>query len=633
MLRRLSEIWGASHSDLAPYYYNFALSLKACGRQRDSLTVLGNALAHWPDDLQCRVLDTTTRAEIALAGHSFSDAAHAGFETILRAELVPRLRGMRVPPAQLFGLWGEMLVRVGRLEEALDRARRGLEDEPAHLACLATMGRALVRLHRDSEALPVLESVVKERSTPELSLYLALAYSRTGDAPSAWLKFETLLSADLESWAGSKRTELRRLLLQEAGRTLNELGRHRESGELLLELLQESPDNATALFQLSRSARALGSSQAADAIDLRIRQLAPREHHIKSATSAAASGFPASVAYYQARASISVDRPGESLRLLDAAETRSPGAVEIHLERARVHALLGRVDHAEWATRRAAKNFDSPILRAEHARLLAKLGDVGKASSVLAELESLRADPESGPTAKGLATRCATAHLHLADLEGARRWLVSATVDEESLLCRAGIAVADGRLDEADKILSSSFNELPGGESRANALRLLLDVRKSRAAKPAGVPKLDPSDAIDHAYLFRHALFLGRERAPGTEAGTLAEILDRRDKIVRSMRGLADRDVVSRFEELHAFYAEVHARRKAREIASYLVHLDPSSKASLRMARTFSDPEHILVRLSAIQNALRVSPDDSEARLLLKQERELLGLKASPSDR
>ncbi len=659
LLQQLSGIWGRSHPDLAPYYYNFALTLKQAGRHDDCLTVLANALAKWPDDLQCRVLDATTRAEVALSSESFSDLAHRGFETILVPELVPRLRGMRVAPVQLYGQWAEMLLRAHRFEEALDRARRGLEDDPGHRGCRATQGRALVRLQRDAEAVTVLESVVDERPAPELSLYLALAYSRSGAPRSAWSRFEALLSADLDSWAGSQGVRLRRLLLQEAGRTLNDLGRHRESAELSLDLLRETPDRATGLFQLSRSLRALGSDGAADALDLRIRRLAPREHHIKSAELAGAAGLPASVFYYQALAASTVDRSGEALRLLEAALRRAPQAVGLHLERSRIRALLGRVDRAEWEIRRAATELDSPLLQAERARLLARLGDVDEARKVLAELDLLRAEPakearrsdgphELGPdhdvsSRKGLAARCATAHLQLADPESARKWLVTAPVDEESLLCRAGIAVAEGRLDEARRILRSSFHELPGGATRAGALRLLVDLQgaKEDGSAGPGAAQFDPSDAIDNPHLFRHGLFLGRSTAPGEGTDTLSvrirsigAILDRRDGIARSMRGSADRDVVARFEAMHALYVEVRAHRKAREVASYLVRLEPSKvAASLRLARTFSAPEHIVVRVSAIRNALRLSPAHPEALRLLEQEQRLLGLEVSRQDR
>ena len=299
-------------------------------------------------------------------------------------------------------------------------------------------------------------------------------------------------------------------------------------------------------------------------------------------------------------------------------------------------------------TRRAASEIDSPILRAERARLLARLGDDDAARSVLAQLKSLRADPAraaagsdtasgDSPVHQGLATRCASACLVLADIEGAERWLVTAPSDEESLLCRAAIAVARGRLGEARNILRSSFDELPGGASRARALRLLLDAREAPDSEPRRTASLDPSDAIDHPHLFRRALFLGRPADPAASTAPLPAglrsipgILARRDRIVHSMRDRADGDVITSFEALHSLYVEVNARRKARETAWYLVHLDPSSAASsLRLAQTYSAAEHIMVRLSALQNTLRLAPGHPDASRLLQDERGHLGL--SPS--
>jgi tetratricopeptide (TPR) repeat protein len=643
LIGSLEKAWGAESPHLAPYAHDYALALRLAGKGREALAVAARTLERWPDSFQLRVLDATIRVEMAVARGGFDAAADAALRAVLAPESLPRLRGLRVDPASLLGEWAEMLLRAGRVEDALSVAERALALAPADFHARDVKARALLHRKQPLEAIAILQRLAAERPSPVASLQLAEALLDAGEPERAWVLFAKVLAGPRDAAEGGRVSNAR--LAVRGARALNQLRRHAEAAELLLGDLLEDCDYVEGLTELAAAARGLGAAAAARGLEGRVRRLERRERLVQAAAGARAAGVPSSIPYYQAEAALEVGRVGEALTLLEAAVRLGPKVARFHLELARVHLLLGRPDLAEWRLREGLGQGPSAVLFAELARVLALRGSPGEARSLLGGRE-----PEEGPEespvvaagdvalSRGLRAR---AFLELGDREAAGAALRSEGDSEEAndvaLLARAELAILEGRAEEAMEILQGSFDNVPGGHlpgslSWAAALLALLPPEKDATAD-TGLPE-DPSDFLDCPRLLRAQYPWERRGPAGAAEGWLERTrsaLARRGEILAKMEGFGDSDVAARWRELLALYEEIGAERKAREVAWYVVALRPESVEDRRvLAATLDGPGEALVRLRVLEAALRLAPADQGLGELRRAARASLGLEAKP---
>jgi predicted Zn-dependent protease len=623
-LENLGRLWGPESRDLAPYYYDFALALKLCGRSRDSSALAARSLERWPGSLQLELLEATSRAEAALDAGSFDPRADDCYRRLLgegkREENLGRLRGLGVEPATLFGQWAELLHRAARQPEALRTAEEGLALEPGNRACRETQARALLELERPREALPVLRALARETKSRATELYLGIALLNSGETALAWERFSPLLQGEGASGLPSGPEPLLPALRMNGARALSQLHRPAEAAELLLELLSRDPENAAALHELAGAARALGAREGGLALDGRIRRLQEREGLLRSAHRARVALHAGSVPYYRARAALEVQRTGEALELLEEAIRLSPRNATLYQEAARVSSLLSLLDAAERRLRAGLARCSSPLLAADLGRLLASRGEETEARKLL--------QPLPAPADRATALGRARALLELGEVEAAEASLAlqAGENDEESALCCAEAAIRRGRVAEAAELLSGSFGELAGGSGWAGALRTVLRLRgggESGNGSESGATG-DPSDLLDHPRLLA-AL------PPSSSGEWPARVLSahqRRSAIVSRLGEPAGADLAPPLRELLALYREAGAERKARETAWYLVHLQPSLiEDQRRLAQTLSSPEEVVAKLSVLRSAFRLVPGDPEIAARIAEARALLGLR------
>lgn len=655
-LGALEKAWGAESPDLAPYAYDYALALKLAGRSGEALAVVTRTLGRWSESFQLRVLEATIRVEASVARGGFDPAADAALRTVLAPESLPRLRGLRVEPASLFGQWADMLLRGGRVEDALSVVERSLAISPKDFHAWELKARALLYRKQPLDALPILRGLAAERPSPIASLHLAGALLDAGDPAGAWDLFAKIL-AEPRGFAG--RSAMSDTLLAVRGaRALNQLRRHAEAAELLVGDLLDDPDHVEALTELAAAARGLKAAEAAKGLEGRVRRLQQRERLKQAAAGARAAGLPSSVPFYRAQAVLEVGRAGEALSLLEDAVRLAPRIARFHLDLARVRLLLGRRDLAEKRLIEGLRQGPSAILAAELARVSVLRGVPGDAKALLGApepeddgaSEKTREDaasggPETGDRALARGLR-ARALLELGDREGAEAALRGEADPGEAndvvLLARAELAILGGRAGEAREILEGSFDNVPGGHlpgspSWAAALRAILppeDVpaREEGDDGDAALPA-DPSDLLDHPRL------LGPEypwprRGPAGAARpverwleSLRSALARREEILSKMEGFGDSDVVSRWREFLALYREIGAERKAREVAWYIVLLRPESIDDRRaLLETLDRPGEALLRLRILDAALGLAPRDEGLLEMRRASRTLLGL-------
>lgn len=647
-LEALQKSWGAESADLAPYIYNFALALRLEGRPRESLAITRRALKKWPDDLQLRVLEVTLRAKLAIEQRTFDSLADESFRRILQPENLPRLRGLRVKPTESLGQWAEMLVRASRFEDAMHVAERALKLDPGDHRARAIKARILLFHRKPREALAMLEELVAERSSRDLELHLGIALLESGQPGEAWKRFSRILG-DLHALPAEKRVSARQsavrsYLVVNGARALNELGRHDEAVEILLGRFLEDGENVQPLTELATAASGLGATDGARALRSRIRRLQHREKLRGTAAQARAAGYLSSVKYYRALAALEVQRTGDALSALDEALNISPKIPTFYFEKTRVLLLLGRLDLAEKALRSGLQFVQSPVLFYELARLASLRGQtertekyLGKARTAVEKLRKSRKEkkPQEESLLAGLEARV------LFELESygeAKAVLQSAPPPHESeevaLLCRAELAIVERRYREAKEILSGSFQNLPGGPSWSRALRSVLAMSNEEdAGDIADFNQQDPSDLLDHPRLLLSEAFSlagGENLSGGSEVEAWLDTLRaahlRRQKILSAIERLPDREQASRWQEILALYRELHATRKSREVAWYLIHLSPRGLEERRaLVSTLSEPEEIVPRIQALESALRLAPGDAELTEMLEKARAFLG--------
>ncbi len=506
-LDQLGRKWGEGSEDLAPYAYNHALAVKLAGRPQDSIALASRYRDRWPLSLQLLMLEATGRAAISSAAGVYDERADRLFQKLLEESQLPGVRGLQVDPAALFAQWGNMRSSAGRVQEALQAIERGLACDPAHRGCREIQARLLLTLQESRQALAILEPLDREGSTPPIKLYLGMARLDSGDAASAWQAFSGLVAERPGGFEpGADWASFGSVLSLKAAKALNELGRPREAAELLLEPLLLEPEHPEALQQLSASARALGAAAAFEALIGRSRQLAPAEDFRQSAQLARRTGHPGSAAFYQAQAHLVTQQTGRALKALEEGLRAAPKLLPLHLERARVLLLLGKVDLAERGLAEAYQRLRAPVLLAERARVLAERGRRGEARQLLSQEAVLSSSSipagaagEERWSSEKASVRRARALLELGDAESAAALLSKIPLDgehrEEAILCRAEAAMRSGRKEEALELLAESFQSFPGGAEWARALKSALG--EGSAA--------EPSDLLDHPRLLRTA--------------------------------------------------------------------------------------------------------------------------------
>jgi predicted Zn-dependent protease len=650
----MARVWGERSADLAPYVHDYALALKLAGRREESIAVAEQALGKWSEALQLQVLAATGRAEIAIARQFHDPRTNEALAAILKDENLARLRGIPCDPGALFTLWSEMLLHGGRLQEGLEVVDRCLAVDPRSPGCRENKARLLIELQRPAEAVPLLRALLAERPEPAWELFLGSALLECGDAAGAWQLFAPHLSGSSPAGARALGPALVPPLQMQAAKALLALKRPREAAELLVERLAPEPENGQALHRLAMAARLLGANAAAEALDRRMRDLARRESYLGSAVRAAGAGYVSSVPYFEAVAALVVCRAGQALELLAEAARLAPRIARLHSELARAYSLVGLEAAAERALRAGLESTEgSPLVRADLAALLARTGR-GQEAVGLLELRTPAPATPAGDRpedarrreeASRLAAHRALARLELGDAARAAEELAAGPdVDEnaeEMVLARAEVAILGGRLAVAKGLLAANFDNLPGGPEWASALRALVALieGEGEAARP-----VDPSDLLDLPRLLRlRGYYRGAVESSGGDASSspaaagvgdaaweraapLRALDDGRTRVIALLPG-AGAATAERLRELLAIYVQGGAARKARELAFYLVHLQPREvEDRRRLARILERPEEVMPRLQALKAALHLAPGDADLGEQLAAARRFLGL-------
>ncbi|HEX7086055.1 MAG TPA: tetratricopeptide repeat protein [Vicinamibacterales bacterium] len=134
------------------------------------------ALALKPDDL-------TIKVDLAFALMSLR--AHDEVVELLG----PAARAGTLPPRGLFA-YGDALVALQRVEEALPALRKAVQDAPDQPVAHASLGRALVMAGKFEEAVPHLEAARGTDTDGSIHYQLAQAYLRVGRGDDARIALE-----------------------------------------------------------------------------------------------------------------------------------------------------------------------------------------------------------------------------------------------------------------------------------------------------------------------------------------------------------------------------------------------------------------------------------------------------------
>ncbi|MBI4606945.1 MAG: hypothetical protein HY721_33700 [Planctomycetes bacterium] len=631
-LSALEGAWGAGSRDLAPYVYNYALTLRLGGMEPECLAIASKAAAQWPGELQLEVLEATVRSDLAVARGSFDSRADELLRSVLRPENHARLRGLRVDPAVLQARRADMLFRAKRLEDARKATLAALDLDPKNRVAREVQARVLLALKRPAEALPVIAGLLAERADPALELSAAMALLDLGRPAEAWERLSRLIAG--EATAGSSSEELgafRDTARLRGAKALNELGRHAEALRTLLEGLPRDPDDGELLQEAARAARGLGTGAGAGALEQRVRALQGRQRLLHLASQARAAGFAASVPYYQSLAALEVDDAGEALALIEKALALGPNIAQLHAERARVRLLLGTLAAAEAGLREAEAKAPPSLLLPALARVVVMRGRPDEARRILS-------DPRAGPPAPGASSReetwaatersihsCLTALAHLELGEPAKAAPAAGGAPDGgapgAVLAGAELLVVQGKVEGAQDLLASSFEEIPGAAGWADALRQLCSLIAAGAA--GSLDGTDPSRLLDHPRLFLDAAY----RCPPPAAERLRAAHARRLELLAAIERCSEGDAPAAWRRLLAHYAELKAARKAREAAFHLARMRPGGLDEQRaLVETLAAPETALPRLKAIGAGLRIAPGDADLLSRRKEAWAALGL-------
>jgi len=646
LLRHLAGRWGESNPDLAPYYYNFAYILKSAGRVTDCEGVLLAARDKWPDSLQLQLFDATLRAEVSLAIGRLDPELDGLFATLLRDDNLPRIRGLRVDPMVLFAQRAELLLRADRRVDATRVVDRALGIDGSDLALRRLRARLLLANQKAAAARELLEELTATDDDPDLRFLLGTALLDEG-RPERALEYllplvEELASAETSSDGAPTSLSVLRV---RAARALGEVGRFRGAAELLLDALLADPRDTKALRELAVASRGLGAVSAANALERRARAMESRDTFARLAEGAKRAARPSSVAYHRAQAALVVEDIGEALALLGAGVELPATVAQLHLELTRVEELLGRRDRAEHVVVKASESSDSSALYVvERARLAAADGRAEDARRWLIDerLTMPTAEEQDSMSAEErqvlalVMTRRLLTYYELGEFTAAaeffRRYRVTSEDPGELLLCRAELALVEGRLDEADGLLAGSFDEVPGGIAWQRALQTLIAWARPAAARGDSSPvgDADPSDLLGRPRFLTKSEYTPRAALDAEVARELDRqraLHHRARELLEGMRGHEDRDVVDRWAELIDLYRAAGALRKAREAAWYALSLEPNRVESYRrLVRVLERPQDAIERLAVIETGLRRAGDDPELAAARNATRSFLGL-------
>ncbi len=159
-----------SAPDSAHARARLAASLAGFGREREALPHAQQGVALDPESASAYALLGRIQAslgELEPAAVAYERALALGGETGLERRL------------------GDVLVRLGRFEDALPHYRAAIESDPGDDEARTGAGAALVELHRERDALAYLEPAVESQPNPHYLVHFADALWQLGDANGA----------------------------------------------------------------------------------------------------------------------------------------------------------------------------------------------------------------------------------------------------------------------------------------------------------------------------------------------------------------------------------------------------------------------------------------------------------------
>ena len=232
-----------------------ALTWRQAGIYRDGVTFFSHILAHNPEARDAHLnlvgpLSDAGRLEEAL------DAARIGVER-------------RPDDADAYSNLGRVLILLDRFEEAEGALRTALELDPRNLTAHQNLGEALRQANRDEEAIEMY------RAALAIDGDFAATYGGLGLALFGEKRYEESLAALDRALALDPGAPSAGTLALSAGRAARELGRSQEAGVQFRKAAALAPDSAEPLLELSNLLIAQDRAGEAEEYLRRARELQP----------------------------------------------------------------------------------------------------------------------------------------------------------------------------------------------------------------------------------------------------------------------------------------------------------------------------------------------------------------------
>ena len=628
LLNCLSGSWGGKGNErLGPYHYNFCLARIKGQGPLAALAEIQAGIKAWPESFQHRVLFASTLMRIGVSRSSMPEGTDSAVQAVLRPAFHSLLRQMKISPESLHVQWAHLLLRLKRTDEGFAQIERALELSPDHFRARHLKANFLVALQRGREAVSLARELLKERpEDSSLELILLSACLDTGETVEALELYDRLRSETLPGRSAPGFTA--KMKVKIAG-GFNSLERYVEARKLLLEVLTEDPEDSGGLHQLATALRGLELSASSQALVRRSKELHAYFYERLEAESAARGGRLAQHAFNRARAFNELGRTGELLRLLDTALRVNKELVDLQLIRADILLRLGRAEVQRAELEKLVLSEGCPdMIRLVLARLRLRLGDRAGAAELVSPLrKDLARALKDSPRLGAHLLRIAREAGDLEEVSSLLAFLDSTDLGasgnpEVAMLCKAESHLREGKLRDARRILNSNYRMLEGGDTWAGALRLLAGDGES--------PGEDPSDLVDHPELIRSGESFSHVTATPAIASLVAradKIREESDRLLARMRGFADGDVLPLWRELLRLYSQSGARRKARETAWYLWHLDPGGlEETGALVSSLHRDEEVLTRLHVLERGLKRNPAAEGLRALRQEALLFLGV-------
>jgi len=619
LVSRLSALWGENSPDLIPYYFNFSYLLRAAGDGGQARAFVAEGLKKWPGDLRLEVLDISLRTETALQIRDVPSDLYEQLERVVVEKNYPYLRGLEVPPEAMLTQWAALLLEDGDLRPALAKADAALSFDEGYAPAQRVRGRILLSLGRSREAGEIFSRLLEKQPSSELEYYLGVALFDSGEVEKAYDRLSKLLASvneapEAKTTLGPLATHLRSYV----ARALVSLDRIEESKRVLLDSLVDDPYDVELLRTLAEAIEKGGDAKTAKALRARIRALAVREALIRRRYAVEVTNREAETLMLKGLIELSVDKIGGALDFFRQASGKSPKSARPHVSYGLALELLGKNTRADETYDEALQKTNASVLLLEKVRLAASEGRSEDARKILDDprlsLGGVSTDDEILGEWVGRRLR---AYLELADFDAVRDFLrenpIRGSEARAVLLSSAEVSLIDRRLTSVGPILdrpgSFRFHERSWGR----ALRVLHGFESTAGESSALQDSFDSSDLLDHARLLRPEAY-SRLRAMQNEAfkarlEALRKVSKRRREIIDHNKEDADAPWI----ELFDLYREVGARRKARELAWFLLERKPKDVASyLRLARAIDRPEEVVERLSIVERGLKVDEEHAE---------------------